>query len=115
LAEVIFGLQFVDLLNEMKLISNHPSKADEARESSALRMECLTFVHNEEITRHCEGRRAVAIQAAFSIAPALWKAAPPHGLPRRCAPCNDRAGVGTAIRSSLLTEGIFGLQFIDLL
>jgi hypothetical protein len=44
---------------------------------------------NNRLSRHCEGRRPVAIQTAFPLALAFQKTEPPHGLPRRCAPRND--------------------------
>jgi hypothetical protein len=42
-------------------------------------------------TRHCEGRRPVAIQTTFQFALAFQIAEPPSGLPRRFAPRNDEA------------------------
>ncbi|MDR2091816.1 MAG: hypothetical protein LBP58_00620 [Azoarcus sp.] len=50
---------------------------------------CLAVTHKQATPRHCEARRAVAIQKAVQIVSALQETEPPHGLPRRCAPRND--------------------------
>jgi hypothetical protein len=68
------------------------------------------------IFRHCEGRRPAEIQTAFRLALASRKDRTAAWIATSLsAPRNDEAGGVTTLRSSLLTEILFGLQFVDLL
>jgi hypothetical protein len=56
-------------------------------------IDSMSVTHSD---RHCEGRRPVAIQTAFSLASAFQLAEPSPGLPRRFAPRNDEHPLSAA-------------------